>query len=141
MANFFLKSFLGISIFLFTLIIRETDSLDCYMIPKPTPGVAGGYGMMMGMQGQKITCAPTVSQCFKYVCSGAPANPYYIIKGCLDYSTTTLPSCTTMDNDCRGQGGAGMCYTCTRNRCNGAGSIMVGIATLLLPMVYFFIKN
>jgi len=57
-----------------------------------------------------------VGTCYKYVCVG---NVYYIQKGCLDTLSATQ-RCDVIDGQCRGQGGNGVCYTCSSNRCNSA---------------------
>uniref|UniRef100_A0A915EL46 Uncharacterized protein n=1 Tax=Ditylenchus dipsaci TaxID=166011 RepID=A0A915EL46_9BILA len=86
----------------------DSDSIDCYQ-QSAVGGVTASYNNL-------FTCPAIVSQCYKYVCVG---NVYYIQKGCLDQTSPTQ-NCQVIDGQCRGQGGTGVCYTCSSNRCNGA---------------------
>uniref|UniRef100_A0A914E3T1 Uncharacterized protein n=1 Tax=Acrobeloides nanus TaxID=290746 RepID=A0A914E3T1_9BILA len=101
------------------------------------------YGMSQtfGLWHQKYTCPATAQQCYKFVCTGSPQNPFYIQKGCLDTTSTAL-TCTTMNNNCNGIGGTGTCYTCSTTRCNDASSLVTSKSFLaIIPILYLIYKT
>uniref|UniRef100_A0A914E378 Uncharacterized protein n=1 Tax=Acrobeloides nanus TaxID=290746 RepID=A0A914E378_9BILA len=92
--------------------------------------------------GESYSCPSGSAQCFKYVCTGSPQNPFYILKGCLNSATTSTLTCTTMNNACLGQGGNGTCYTCSTNLCNDASSLMMNKNLFgLIPILYLGYKT